>query len=249
MKQPAALIYRTPKPAAKMRLFCLPFSGGSAQLFRDWGALFPDAIEVVPVEYPGRTSRFGEPLRIAMDTLVDDVVTQMQPLLDLPFGIFGHSLGGRVAFEVALALRDRKLPTPKRVFPSAAPTPDTPLPNWNVMELPESTFKDYLKSMGSIPQEVLNDAGMMSIFIPILRADFTIAATYQRAAGDAATIDAPLTVFVAKNDTICPAEMTALWNQFTRAGVRRVEFDAGHFFMGQEKDALIREMVRDLLET
>ena len=45
-----------PNPQAKMRLFCFPYAGGSAQLYHKWAARLPSAVEVCPVQLPGRES-------------------------------------------------------------------------------------------------------------------------------------------------------------------------------------------------
>jgi hypothetical protein len=35
-----------------MRLFCLPFAGGGASVYREWPGYFPDDVEVVPIQLP-----------------------------------------------------------------------------------------------------------------------------------------------------------------------------------------------------
>ena len=45
-----------------MRLFCLPYSGGSAMFYARWRRLLPAWIDVRPVEWPGRGARMDEPL-------------------------------------------------------------------------------------------------------------------------------------------------------------------------------------------
>lgn len=41
------------RPAApSVRLFCLPYAGGGASAYAAWPALFPDDIDVCPVELP-----------------------------------------------------------------------------------------------------------------------------------------------------------------------------------------------------
>jgi medium-chain acyl-[acyl-carrier-protein] hydrolase len=47
---------RARRPAARLRLFCFPYAGSGAAIYRDWPAGFPPSIEVCAVELPGRGS-------------------------------------------------------------------------------------------------------------------------------------------------------------------------------------------------
>lgn len=44
-------------PQARLRLFCLPYAGGSALMFRTWPNALPADVEVCPVQLPGRSTR------------------------------------------------------------------------------------------------------------------------------------------------------------------------------------------------
>ena len=46
-----------------------------------------------------------EPLFSQLPPLVEDLREALQPLLDKPFALFGHSLGSLVSFELARQLR------------------------------------------------------------------------------------------------------------------------------------------------
>src|SRR6516164_1856732 len=54
---------RRPEPSrAAIRLLCFPHAGGGASAFANWQAEFPSHIEILPLQYPGRESRWSEPL-------------------------------------------------------------------------------------------------------------------------------------------------------------------------------------------
>ena len=69
--------------------------------------LLPPAIEPIAVQLPGRADRFGEPAFDRMAPLVDELVEVLKPLLDRPFACYGVSMGSRVAWALAHALRER----------------------------------------------------------------------------------------------------------------------------------------------
>ncbi|MEW6241237.1 MAG: thioesterase domain-containing protein, partial [Chloroflexota bacterium] len=80
-----------PNPLAESRLFIFPYAGGSPAAFNKWTA---KDIETYIAHYPGRGSRFNEPPMKRIDTLVENILQAIQPLLDKPFALFGHSMGG-----------------------------------------------------------------------------------------------------------------------------------------------------------
>ncbi|WP_156136323.1 thioesterase domain-containing protein [Photobacterium gaetbulicola] len=50
-------------------------------------------MEVFQRQLPGRSNRFHEPLISSMTQLVNELGKAITPLTDLPFPIFGHSIG------------------------------------------------------------------------------------------------------------------------------------------------------------
>src|SRR2546423_15412499 len=93
-----------PRPGAEVRLFCFPYAGGGASVFRAWADSLPSSVEVRPVQLPGRETRFREPAFTRLPPLVEALAESLRPYLDRPFAFFGHSLGALVAFELARRL-------------------------------------------------------------------------------------------------------------------------------------------------
>src|SRR5689334_23313668 len=109
--------FPAPNPAATIRLFCLPYGGGGAHIFRDWAQALPAQVELCTVNLPGRGRRFTDPLLTRMDDLIDELAPVM-PFADKPFAIFGHSMGALVAFELARRLRFDRDVVPAYLFVS-----------------------------------------------------------------------------------------------------------------------------------
>jgi hypothetical protein len=81
-------------PSARMRLFCLPYAGGGASVYRSWPGSFPKEIEVCCVQLPGRENRLAESLFSSIDPLVETMAQALSNAFDRPFALFGHSMGG-----------------------------------------------------------------------------------------------------------------------------------------------------------
>ena len=62
--QPINTWLNRPKPGseARLRLFCFPYAGGGASLYRSWAEPLASVAEIWSVQLPGRENRLGEPL-------------------------------------------------------------------------------------------------------------------------------------------------------------------------------------------
>jgi medium-chain acyl-[acyl-carrier-protein] hydrolase len=84
-------LMRLPGP---LRLYCLAYAGGSAASFRHWPPLLAQQVEPWAVELPGRGARWTEPPVSDLPALVASIGRQIAGQGDVPFVLFGHSLGG-----------------------------------------------------------------------------------------------------------------------------------------------------------
>jgi surfactin synthase thioesterase subunit len=87
--------------APRLRLFCFPYAGGGASIYRTWPDDLPRDVEVCAIQLPGRERRLSEPPLRSLQKAVEILVGVMRPYLDLPFALFGHSMGALLAYEVA----------------------------------------------------------------------------------------------------------------------------------------------------
>ena len=83
-KKPTAapwIAYHRPPARPRMRLFCLPYAGGTAALYRGWQKLLGDDVEVCPIQPPGREGRLTEPGFKDVDALADVLTTVLTTVL------------------------------------------------------------------------------------------------------------------------------------------------------------------------
>src|SRR5689334_10414639 len=108
-----------------MKLFCLPYAGGSALVYKDWKQFFPASIELVPIEYSGHGKRSNQPLYKDVNAAIDDIygIISKSIIDGLPYAIYGHSMGAMLAYEVAQRLRDNKMPLPVHIIFSGRGVP------------------------------------------------------------------------------------------------------------------------------
>ncbi|MEK8173840.1 alpha/beta fold hydrolase [Streptomyces sp. M19] len=87
--------------AARLRLLCFHHAGGTASSFAAWQRAFPPDVAVVPVQLPGREHRGAEPRYRDLAALVADLDDELSPLLELPYAVYGHSMGALIGHALA----------------------------------------------------------------------------------------------------------------------------------------------------
>ncbi|WP_416904850.1 beta-ketoacyl synthase N-terminal-like domain-containing protein [Micromonospora echinospora] len=231
------LVRGAPDPDARLRLFCLPYAGGNAALFRTWPGELPDGVEVCPVQLPGREQRHREPAFTQMSALVQTLGAVLRPYLDRPFALFGHSMGGLVAYELTRHLRRRELPAPIHLYVSAARAPHLPDLEPPLHRLPEARLIEKLRAMDGTPEEMLGDPETIALYLPVLRADFALVET--RIHQTEPPLDVPLTVFGGERDDKVTGEQLAAWRDQTTAGFALEMLPGDHFFVQRERAGLL----------
>ncbi|MEM9816735.1 MAG: alpha/beta fold hydrolase [Cyanobacteria bacterium P01_D01_bin.6] len=221
----------TPNPQARLRMFCFPYAGGAAQVYRHWSAALSPTVEVCAIELPGHGRRIADPPITQLAQLVDHLGTTLLPGLNQPFIFFGHSLGGLIAFELTRWLRSRQLPLPELLVVSAARAPHLTSTEPPLHQLPKADFLAELNRYGGTPQAVIQNDELMELLLPTLRADFALLETYRYQA------QAPLSCAIAaiggNQDAIVSLDDVRPWQIHTAAQFSLDEITGDHFFVHQ----------------
>jgi surfactin synthase thioesterase subunit len=228
---------------AEMQLLCFHHAGGSASMYRHWSRLMPWSIEPIAVQLPGRADRFREPPYDRMPPLVDKLVEVIKPLLDQPLAFYGVSMGGRVAWALAHALRERAMPTPRALFvaASAAPRLDNGVWQW---ENREDGLEGYVREMGGTPAAVLAEPELLAGLLPTLRADLTLLSTH--GLHPTTPLDIPIRAFAGTGDPEASPSRMSGWAAETSGRFDLDEIPGGHFFDAAGERQVIQTIGRDL---
>lgn len=230
-----------PKPhTALPRLFCFPYGGGNAVIFRQWQHYLVDDIDVYPVQLPGRGMRMQEPSYQKLEPLIKEMATAFQPHLDRPYSLFGHSMGALIAFELARYLQKNFQSSPKHVIVSGFRAPHLPDPKPPIHKRSNRQFVEEIAKMNGTPKEILENPEYLELFLPSLRADFQLCETYTYHKGE--PLRAPLTAFGGKQDPEVTEEMLKAWKMHTAACFKLVSFSGDHFFIHREEEAVVRQI-------
>jgi medium-chain acyl-[acyl-carrier-protein] hydrolase len=242
-KHPWLASYR-PRPAARIRLLCFPYAGGAATTFRNWHDLLPATIEVCPIELPGRGQRFSEPPYRRMEPLLTDLVHDLQPLLDNPVALFGHSLGAILAYEIARRREIAGADPVLRLFLSAQRAPHRPDPKPPLHALPEDELLEELRKLGGTPPEIFAQPELLELFLPILRADFELGETF--AYPSLEPLACPISAFAGEGDAEINGDDVMAWQVYTRGEFRVRFFSGDHFFLQRCEREVTAAIAEDL---
>ncbi|MFO1427692.1 MAG: alpha/beta fold hydrolase, partial [Steroidobacteraceae bacterium] len=234
-----------PTTAATVRLFCFPYAGGGAAIYRPWAQNLPASVDLCALQLPGRETRIRETPIARIDTIADTAVNCMQERLDLPFALFGHSMGSVIAFEVARRILAAGLPAPVHLWLSARRAPGLADVDPPLRQLGDDEFVDALdRRYGGIPAEVRADRELMALLLPGLRADIAALETHVVSAEPQLTC--PLTVFGGSADPRAPVGQLDGWRAATAGRFRVRIFEGGHFYIVPRRAELLAEIATEL---
>lgn len=233
-----------PNDRATLRLFCFPYSGGSTAIFSAWPQRLPAAIEVWPVQLPGRGARLAEPPFTRMTPLIEALASAIRPYLDRPFAFFGHSMGALVSFELARQLRRRYDLCPVHLIASGHRAPHVPDRDPPIYALPESEFLEELRRLNGTPAEVLEHAELRELVLPALRADFAVCETYVYTEDH--PLECPIAALGGLQDSEVPREDLEAWRMQTQSAFSLRMLPGDHFFLNKEQPLLLQALVREL---
>ncbi|MDH1574674.1 MULTISPECIES: thioesterase II family protein [Pseudomonas] len=229
-----------------LNLLCLPYSGASAMVYSRWRRKLPAWLQVCPVELPGRGARMGEPLHTDMQALARQLAAEQRQAAATPYALLGHSLGALLAFELAHELQALGCPPPVALLAcgTAAPTrrEDYDGKNWRDPKT-DDELRNELRELNGTPEEVLANAELMSLTLPILRADFLLCGRYSYRPRPA--LACPLHVLGGQDDRASEEQLRA-WGQETQGAFTLQMFPGSHFFIHEQEDRVLTALAAAL---
>lgn len=233
-----------PNVQAKLRLFCLPYAGGSSQIYRHWA--LPQEIELFSIELPGRGSRLMEKPITHFPELIQKISKSLHPYLDRPFAFFGHSMGALLSFELVLALRSQGYSSPEILFVSGYRAPHIKSESPPIYNLPEPEFTEEIRRMEGTPEAVLTNRELRELVFPALRADFEAIYNYQYK--HSIPLDLPITVFGGLEDNGINVSALEDWQRYTNKKFRLQMFYGNHFFLFENQRLILQVIQQQLAE-
>lgn len=160
---------------APVRIVCFPHAGGDPVGFVRWQRQFGEAAQLLGVTTPGWLRSTAADVA----ELVERAAEAVGSLPPRPTILFGHSLGGLLAFEVARRLRGRPEITDLVASGCAAPCRMPSARVVRVAQLEGREFAEEVAFFGGLPPEVVAAEELYELLLPRLIADFRMVASYR----------------------------------------------------------------------
>lgn len=237
-------------PAAErtVRLFCLPYAGGGASIYRQWARLLSHRVSAVPLRLPGREMRILDAPIDTLDRMLDALVAVLRPHVNQPYAVFGHSMGALIAHELVQRLCAEGIALPVLLGVSGRQAPHIPNPaGWeSVRGVSDARFIEILARINAATETVLANPALYELLLPTLRADFNLCEDYQARAPR--PLPMPIVAFGGMHDPSVSLQAVADWSRHTTAGFSMNAIDGDHFFINSHAAQVCQALEQFLFE-
>lgn len=220
-------LFREPSEHSGARLFCIPYSGCGASMYRSWPQFAGD-LEICPVQLPGRENRMREQPAQTYQELAAGLIDGLLPYLDRPFAFFGHCAAALPGYEAALQLAAGGYPVPARVFVSSQVAPHQG-PHGRFLEMTDAQLRaeisELMAALGSKPMPSLID-----VLLAILLADIELNKRYRL--DEPVALACPITALGWRQDAEVDPELMAGWAECGQTTFRLLDGEHYSFMAG-----------------
>ncbi len=233
-------MYGKPSSSSDLLVFCLPYAGRGASIYRQWWESPGRGIEFVPVQLPGRENRVRESHIHDLRELVESLAADIAPHTGRPYALFGYCMGATIAFELAHRLPELTGHRPRHLVVAACTPPHLQRAVSSMPRRTDEEMKTELRRLGGVPQVMLDDERLLAFALPVFRADWSALDGYSYRPGPA--LEVPITVLGSTDDPDVEPDGLRQWERHTNAETRVHVLPGDHFFVER-----FRDEVRDLL--
>lgn len=220
-----------------LNLLCLPYAGGSENIYVKWQKEAISGVNVIPIKLSGRGKRMQDPLYNNFGEAIEDIYNRSyEYVTDSPFAIVGHSMGSLLAYELAKKLNKEAKKVPEFLIFSGKNPPHVKLET-NIHQLPNDKMLHELQKLGGIKQEFSQYPELLSLFLPIIRSDFRLVETYEHI--PSSPFEHNIYVMHGSKDLITSEPRLKEWDSYTSSSCFYKEIEGDHFFIDSNSKDVI----------
>lgn len=225
-------------------IFAIPYAGGSSMAYTSISQLLPKEIEFQTLELPGRGLRTGEDLVDDLNLLAKDVYLQINTSnATSKYVLYGHSMGGLLAYLTANVIRRKGLKSIKHIVITGCAAPsfrDTP----RLSALPNHELIEEIFMLDGTSDDLKNEPQLWDFFLPIFRSDFKAFEEYVHK--EEYPLNIPLTIVTGFDEVLNEKHLSG-WKNITTSQVSFLKMPGGHFFIHDNAQELAKLLTKTLL--
>ncbi|TYA15452.1 thioesterase [Paenibacillus faecis] len=243
------------KSEIRLRLFLFPPAGGDVATYLRWEEDMPEFVETCFVRLPGRGARFAEPSIDRMDRLIHSLSEEIKEYTDIPYVLFGHSMGGLVVYELARRMQHLGWRLPEGLVISCVRAPHhmnrftESLTDNNDDKLymkSDAEFLDNIVQLGGIPGVLRQNRDFLEMILPTFRRDMKLCETYQPE--NAAPLPISIEVYGASRDHLAKGDELEGWKRYTSKTFALTMFQGNHFYFADQPGPVLAHLRNKLIE-
>jgi surfactin synthase thioesterase subunit len=229
----------------QMNLFCFPYAGGGASLFRSWPKILDQSIQLFGVQAPGKESRFSEaPLLTVADYADQAAKVILQTTGATPLALFGHSLGAAVAYETACRLSQAGKDV-SCLLVSGRQAPNLKSKMKPISHQSDSQFISELALLEGTPTDVLANTELLELLLPMVKSEFAMSEAYRGSSTQ--MLACPVLAMGSTEDIWLDDNSLNLWSYVTSGQFQTKWFGGDHFFLRSHQADLVSFISDQLL--
>ncbi|MCV6985966.1 thioesterase [Mycobacterium shinjukuense] len=221
-------------------MYIFPHAGGTPTFYVPFSRTFSSNIKRIAIQYPGERDQPALSRLTSIPSLADEIFAMMTPTaagLGDPVAFFGHSMGGLLAFEVALRFQSAGQNV-IALFLSSCSAPGH-IRYKQIQGFSDSDLLNLVAQVTGTNADFLADDEFRVGVLPTLRAVRAIAG-YDRP--PEVTVSCPIYAFLGDKDWIVTEEDMGPWRARTTAEFSLRVFPGDHFYLNNNLSELVGDI-------
>lgn len=215
-------------------LFVFPSAGSGVSLYTKLVSELKPEINVIGVQSPGREERSLEKPFTSMETLIESMMKNFVPPTSAYY-LFGHSLGGLMAYEFYSALKLAGKALPEKIILSGTGAP-LEKSSGELHALEDEQFMNEIINKYENSQNTDQRKRAINSTKEMIRADIQVLETYLPHLGE---VDIPLVLISGLNDEICEPKRVKEWIKLSQNDFSIHYFESNHDLVNNCREKIV----------
>jgi surfactin synthase thioesterase subunit len=225
-------VHKYPLDGCKLRVFCFHCAGSAESIytapntaFINWCNKETKAVEAIALDYPGRDKLLKAEKISNTQKMAEDLLAVCYDLLtdDVPYVVWGHSVGTWVGFEFLTLARKIGIKMPKAAYFMGFPAPHLPWaerpwprskgkPDKEVQETLTKWDEGHFSGAGKV---VFDEPAWTDTWNKMMRSDFQLYDEYRFLEKDSPKFEFPIHAWHFENEHYNKEPMIEMWKDWT----------------------------------
>lgn len=213
-------------------LFLLPYAGGTSLIYSEWE--IPASINAIALDYKGHGFRIKEPLCDSFDEMVTDIGEQVKcKQKSETIAVFGHSMGGLVAWDVANKLVGDGVNVTDIIISACLPPHLFNEKMYTGMATDEWLI-DFLKKYSRVSLEKMETKFFKKNLFPAIKNDYRLISIHRHEKIKRSGLN--IACLYGEQDELMPENGMELWNEYTNGSFMLKGFSGEHFYIENKEN-------------